>query len=286
MQGFFSRHARSIIFWSILSLALFFVGANTLRLEKTLKEETLDIQKASLGASPEPEKKTNPFVGISLLAKAAVVLDVSDGLPGKLVFGFNENTPLPLASLTKLMTAVLALEKGYGLKEKERETMLRLLVSSSNEAARIIEKEISKNLTISFVSAMNEKARDLSLTTMRFSNEAGFDEGEKTAGGYGSAKDTANLLSYDLSLYPSFFEETSRATIKFPSGTIKNTNLLAGKVPGLRAGKTGTTLLSLGNLAVIVDSRKGKRYAIVVLGSSDDGRFVDVATLVDYINLL
>lgn len=284
MQGFLTRHVRAIIFWSVLSLALFFVGANTLRLEKTLKKEPLGIEKANL--TTLPEIKTNPFVGISLLAKAAVVLDVSDGLPGKVIFGFNENTPLPLASLTKLMTATLALEMGYGTKEKERETMLRLLVASSNEAARIIEKEISKTQTIPFANAMNEKARALSLTTMHFSNEIGLDEGEKTAGGYGSAKDTANLLSYNLSNYPSYFEETSRATISFPSGTIKNTNPLAGKIPGLVASKTGTTLLSLGNLAVIVDSQKGKRYAIVVLGSSEEGRFADVTTLIDYINLL
>lgn len=283
MNFLFKKEVRQFIFWGFLSVAFIFIGVNTIGLEKTLKGKTSNVQ-ANL--STVPEIKTNPFLGISLVAKAAIVIDVTLGLPGKVIFGFNENIPLPLASLTKLMTASVALTDGYGKKEEERETMLRLLVASSNQAAGLIEKEISKTKKTSFIGAMNQKARELSLSTMYFSNEVGLDEGKKTAGGYGSAQDVASLLSYNLSQYPSFFEETSRATINFPSGAIKNTNILAGKIPNLRAGKTGTTDLSLGNLAIIVDSEKGKRYAIVVLGASESGRFSDVTSLIDRINLL
>lgn len=287
MHYLFNKKVRIIFFWVPLVGAIMLVGVSMLYLDRDLLKEKKLVTREITSISPL-KSKNDSFAGIALEARAAVVIDLGTETKTtkNIIFGFNENTPLPLASLTKLMTAAIALEKGYGQNKKEEETISQLLVASSNQAAITIEHDISQQEKTSFIDQMNQKARDLSLGTMYFSNEIGVDEGEKTAGGYGSAKDVASLLAYDSTQYPNFFEQTSRATITLPSGTIKNTNILAGKIPGLKASKTGTTQLSLGNLAIIVESAKGKKYAIVVLGSSEDGRFTDVTTLLDRINLL
>ena len=58
-----------------------------------------------------------------------------------------------------------------------------------------------------------------------------------------------------------------------------NTDLDIGKIPGLLASKTGFTALAGGNLVVAFDASIGRPIIVVVLGSTEDGRFTDVAQL-------
>ena len=135
-----------------------------------------------------------------------------------------------------------------------------------------------------FVGKMNEKARSLGLVQTYFLNETGLDLQSQVSGAYGSARDVANLLAYAVEKYPDLFEATRQPTLKVSpldgkSREAKNTNEAVLKIPGLIASKTGYTDLAGGNLAVLFDAGLGHPIAIVVLGSSEQGRFADVEKL-------
>ncbi|TSC67778.1 MAG: D-alanyl-D-alanine carboxypeptidase [Parcubacteria group bacterium Gr01-1014_73] len=262
----------------------------------------------------------NPFALINLEAKAAIVFDA---LENKIIYSLNGEEQLPLASLTKIMTAVVAREilpdyttvtidhdsvknegdSGLRVGEKWRLRDLldfTLLVSSNDGAASLAavagavfagagqNTEGVANEIITkenqFVVRMNEKARSLGLVQTYFLNETGLDLQSQVSGGYGSALDVATLLVYAAEKYPDLFEATRQLT--FPLSPmdgkkrkIKNTNEAVAKIPGLLASKTGYTDLAGGNLAVLFDAGLGHPLAIVVLGSSEQGRFSDVEKL-------
>src|SRR3989338_217045 len=262
----------------------------------------------------------NPFDEINLEAKAAIVFDA---LENKIIYSLNSEEQLPLASLTKIMTAVIAREilpdyttitidsdsikkegdSGLRVGEKWRVRDLldfTLLVSSNDGAASLAAAAAAVSTGIGqnteggvnevvvkekdFVSQMNEKARSLGLVQTYFLNETGLDLQTQVSGSYGSARDVANLLVYAVEKYPDLFEATRQLVFKVSSldgknREAKNTNEAVLKIPGLIASKTGFTDLAGGNLAVLMDAGLGHPIAIVVLGSSEQGRFVDVEKL-------
>lgn len=257
----------------------------------------------------------DPFENITLEARAAYVLDLTTG---KALFSRNENDKLPLASITKIMTAFVAREHispggvitvtkddlmsegDSGLRSGERWRMEDLLdvmlVISSNDAARAIASFVgSREQTISdggdvstrayFVKMMNEKAHSLGFNTMEFFNESGLDKTSTNAGGYGSARETALLFAELWKKYPTVMEITTRkdAVITSQDGIahiLPNTNEELGHFPGIIGSKTGYTALAGGNLAIIFDMGIGRPVVAVVLGSTYKGRFDDMQKLV------
>ena len=259
----------------------------------------------------EPVAKSNAFSDVILIGKSAYVFDVAEN---KVIFKKNEFTQLPLASLTKLMMALTAVElipkdshitiKKEFLQEEGDTGLLadeswRLkdlmdfsLLVSSNDGARSIASVVgafdlkSDDYDLGrkdFVTKMNVKAQDLSLLQTYFVNESGLDLGN-VSGGYGSAIDVAKLMQYILINHPEILEAT-----KYPSLTIdslnkihlaKNTNTDIGNIPGLIASKTGYTDLAKGNLVVAFDASIGQPIIVVVLGSTLEGRFADISALV------
>jgi len=264
--------------------------------------------------------RPNPFDEINLEAKAAIVFDA---LENKIIYSLNSEEQLPLASLTKIMTAVITREilpdyttitidsdsikkegdSGLRVGEKWRARDLldfTLLVSSNDGAASLAAAAAAVSTGIGqntegavnevvvkkkdFVSQMNEKARSLGLVQTYFMNETGLDLQTQVSGSYGSARDVANLLVYAVEKYPDLFEATRQLVFKVSlldgkNREAKNTNEAVLKIPGLIASKTGFTDLAGGNLAVLFDAGLGHPIAIVVLGSSEQGRFVDVEKL-------
>ncbi|MBI4155792.1 MAG: D-alanyl-D-alanine carboxypeptidase [Candidatus Zambryskibacteria bacterium] len=252
------------------------------------------------------------FNNIRLEAKAAYVFDVAKG---RVIFKKNENLQLPLASLTKLMTALTALElapknsqitiKKEFLKEegdtgllpgetwKLKDLMNFSLVVSSNDGARSVASVVGAvNLKTAdfdlgrkdFITQMNSVAQKLGLKQMYFINENGLDEGN-IAGGYGSASDVANLLRHIIVNKPELLEATKYQSTTISSETkkhlAKNTNEELGQIPGLIASKTGYTALAGGNLAIAFDASIGRPIIVVVVGSTEKGRFSDVQLLVN-----
>jgi len=289
----------------ILGLVIFNYGNGDPRTKTHITDSTKDTATASL----------DPFNDILLEAKAVFVFDV---VRQEVLYARNEEAQLPLASLTKLMTVLvaeeilpekatititqdsLALEGDSGLLVGEKwrlEDLLGLtLLSSSNDGASAVAgvagsfkssfpDQWLKNKE-TFVYLMNKKAKDIGLTQTYFLNETGLDASRYAGGGYGSAKDIARLLEYSIQHVRSIIDVTRYTTLEFLSlnninHIVSNTNKLVDSIPGLIASKTGFTDLSGGNLVVAFDAGINHPIIISVLGSTLEGRFRDIQKLVE-----
>lgn len=258
------------------------------------------------------QEQINPFENIDLEAKAIYVFDT---VRQEVLYAVNAQTQLPLASLTKLMTVIvandilpdstaividslsLALEgdSGFSIGEKWRidDLIDIILISSSNDGANALAAVAGARLQSTynqqsevpiFIQAMNEKAAEFGLTQTYFINETGLDSGDIVSGGYGSARDIAYLFERILTTYPQLIEATRYETLTFTSltdveHTAKNTNNGLTAVPGLIGSKTGYTDLSGGNLVIAFDAGINYPVIVVVLGSTIEGRFSDIEKL-------
>lgn len=242
---------------------------------------------------------TSVSVTKPLEAKAAVIYDPQTG---RILYQKNANQPLPLASLTKLMTAqtVLSLrdphtpvtvtaadvstEGDSGLRAGQTLSLDELLsyglVSSSNDAVAAAAASLGPD----YLDQMNTEAATLGLTKTYFLNPTGLDQSTTTAGAYGSAYDVARLAAAFFLNHPHYFEKTARANTL----NIEDSNLAATAtaeplfdIPGLIGGKTGYTDLAGGNLVVAFDLEIGYPVVAAVLGSGHEGRFEDIRTLIE-----
>ncbi len=257
---------------------------------------------AGRAAGPEaPVAARDPFDGVRIDARAAYVYDARTGAE---LFTKNAEVQLPLASLTKLMTALIALEKlgadaevavgkksisiegDSGFKVGERWNVKKLieftLITSSNDGAHALAAAASAVGESAFAEEMSERSRALGMTQTYFINSTGLDQGN-ASGGYGSARDVATLVTYLLRAHPEVLDGTTEEKIALKSAskvhTANNTNPTVGDVPGLIGSKTGTTDLAGGNLAIAFDAGLNHPVVVVVLGSTSDGRFTDTLTL-------
>ncbi|MES2436930.1 MAG: serine hydrolase [Patescibacteria group bacterium] len=264
-------------------------------------DNTTKINVKEVVAEESKPTYIDPFKDVQLEAKAAYVYDFTTG---KALFQKNPDQVLPLASITKVMTAITALESSTDVKNvvvtdqslsqegdsglfgNETWSLTNLLkytlLVSSNDGAAAVATAFNGS---SFIDSMNAKAVSMGLPSLHFNNESGLDVSTTEAGGYGSAKDVAKLMHYAMTKHQDIFEATRYETMSFASEdefTHKgvNTSPIAEKIPGLVGGKTGYSVLAGGNLAVVVDMGIQHPVAIVVLGSSYEGRFQDVENLV------
>lgn len=297
-MGLLGAFLSLFVFW-ILGGILSLFGGN----DASLKRET----------AVASEVKENPFNSVLLAAKSAIVYDA---LSKEILYDKKSETQLPLASLTKIMTALLAEETlsengivevrkeaireegDSGLLTGERWSVRNLinltLVSSSNDGAYALATAVlgatpHEEEELAFPDLMNRKAAELSLRQTFFINSSGLDVHEVVSGGYGSAKDFSLLLAYVLENYPHILEATSHALYKTISLDGKNHSVLnthegVESIPGIRASKTGFTDLAGGNLAVIFEIAPLHPVIAVVLGSTEEERFHDIKTLVDATN--
>lgn len=200
----------------------------------------------------------NPYLNIILKAKAAYVYKPQTG---EVLYSKNSEAQLPLASITKVMSAIITKENltpDTQITFKENKWRLTDLLNytlmvSSNEAIQALaaaaatsvelkdpEKQNGNDLNTAtydtgvnnnvldnpelnpFVEAMNEKARGLHLTQTYFLNEAGLDMSDTQSGAYGSARDVAHLFAYALKTIPESFEATTITDAWFsPEGDTK-----------------------------------------------------------------
>lgn len=251
------------------------------------------------------ERRTPPIV----LADAAFVANVRTG---DILYEKNAETQLPLASLTKLMTVATALEAlgpqhevritdealtpegDSGLVRGERWSAKDLahfsLIESSNDGAHALGLAVEEALDLApggFIGVMNRRAEVLDLHQTFFLDDTGLDVSLTTAGAYGSARDVASLLSHIATLSPEALERSVAPRWQFvsESGRVhsaENTSLLASLYPSAIGSKTGYTDLAGGNLAFMFEPVPGHPVALVVLGSTREGRETDIATLAAY----
>jgi D-alanyl-D-alanine carboxypeptidase (penicillin-binding protein 5/6) len=237
---------------------------------------------------------------------------VADGTTGKVLWGGNQAEPRPIASTTKIMTALLVLElsekdpkvldevvtfseragKTTGssskLKAGERlpvkELFFGMLLPSGNDAAVALAEHFGPRFPAGadpdpvarFVVAMNQKAKSLGLKETSFADPNGLSKDDLA-----SARDLATLTwharqSEAFRTYTATRRHTAR--VKGPDGersiTWETTNKLL-EIDGYDGVKTGTTTPA-GQCLVASGARGDDRLIVVVLGStSTDGRYVD-----------
>lgn len=271
----------------------------------------LKVRRGDVSVPSETAFKQFPTV--SLQAKAVYVYDLRTKT---VLFAKNENTRLPLASLTKIMSAIVAedisplygvitvsgealkTEGDSGLYKDERWSLENLLdfslMASSNDGMRAVALSLgalsqagasSEEITNDFVRAMNHKASVLGLNNTYFWNETGLDESDVKGGAYGTARDLGALLEYVLINHSTLFVATREATMNFQSldnrlHVAKNTNDIVAEIPGLLVSKTGFTDTAGGNLVIIFDPELGRPIIVSILGSTEEGRFEDARALI------
>lgn len=251
----------------------------------------------------------DPFSAINIGAKGVIVFDVKNN---EILYEKNVELQLPLASLAKVMSALVALETSpdadvmitpYALSAEGDSGLLGgerwqrsnlsdfILMTSSNDGVKALasayvaqEGEESGTQEGAFINRMNEKAHAIGLAQTFFLNETGLDERGEVSGSYGSAKDMALLFSYIIRTHPELMSATTRAEARISSfdavHIATNTNKILASIPGLIASKTGFTDLAGGNLAVAFEVGPLRPIVVVVLGSTEEGRFQDVESLV------
>ena len=222
---------------------------------------------------------------------AAIVLDAASG---EVLMAKNPHLRLPPASMVKMMTELLVLEKAAAgelsltdsvavsgraskmggsqvyLKDGERftvEDLLRALaIHSANDAAAALAEYVAGS-TEAFVDLMNERARELKMTHTEFRSCHGLPPARDQQSDLTCAHDMA-LLCLALLAHPESTRMASQAEAPFRGGvfTLHNPNPLVGKFPGLDGMKTGYTAKA-GYCLTATARQKGGRLVSVVMGA-------------------
>lgn len=257
---------------------------------------------AQEGESEETLAKATPQFQVN--AKAAILVESETGT---VLYSFNENEALPIASITKIMTMLLVMEAIDGgkikptdtttispyatkmggsqvyLKEGETFTVEELLkavaVHSANDASVAL-AELIAGTEEAFVAAMNEKASELNLKNTKFLDCTGLtDEGH-----YSCAVDIAAMSRELLNKHPKIVHFTTIWHDTFRDGKfdLDNTNKLVKRYRGTTGLKTGFTNKAGFCLSASAE-RDGTKFISVILGSdTNEHRFSESARLLDF----
>jgi serine-type D-Ala-D-Ala carboxypeptidase (penicillin-binding protein 5/6) len=238
---------------------------------------------------------------VSSAAAAAIVVD---GRNGEVMFAKRPDQRRPIASTTKLMTALLALERTrprevftaprydalpaesrINLRTGERMTvhdlLEALLLESANDAAAAIAENISGSRA-AFVEEMNARARELDLDETSYANPIGLDDPSN----YSSARDLAKLTRVLLER-PRFARIVDMPVAELDSGAmprlIDNRNSLVASTPWVTGVKTGHTMGAGHVLVGSAEGRGGAEVISVVLGEpSETARDADTLELLTW----
>ena len=227
----------------------------------------------------------------AMSAQSAVVIDADTG---EVRYEHNADVVLPMASTTKIMTAIVAIEQGdidrtYTVKPEYtqtegssmylkpgetvsiRDTLYGLMLMSGNDAALAIAGECGGQEA--FVQAMNDKAEALGLTNTHFENPNGLDGDTH----HTTARELAELTAYALQ-NPDFREIVSAKNITCAGRTMVNHNKMLSLYEGAIGVKTGYTK-KCGRCLVSAAERNGRTLIAVTLNDPDDWN--DHCTMLD-----
>lgn len=258
------------------------------------------------GTSPSPFPSTLRTPAPSaqppeIRAQAAVLADLETG---QVLFAHKPNERRPIASLTKIMTAMLATERteptdvvtvsdeaasgrqagisSLGLVPGERirvdELLYALLLQSANDAAVALAEHVSGSVD-AFVNDMNTRAERLGLSNTMFASPNGLDDD-----GYSSASDLVRLTraAYRSRGFASIVATRFHTVTSLdePPRVVQNRNVLLWLYPGAIGVKTGFTSTA-GFCVVAAAEREGMRLIAVVLGEPSEP-FSEAAALLNY----
>ncbi|WP_082652088.1 D-alanyl-D-alanine carboxypeptidase family protein [Gorillibacterium timonense] len=253
-----------------------------------VRPATADPSKAS------PSKKT-----VETNAEAAALVDVASG---RILFSKQGEKRMRIASTTKIMTAIIAIEYGHlsdkvtvsknafgkegssiylklGEEMSLNDLLYGLMLRSGNDAATAISEHVGGSQD-GFVYLMNRKAEELGMSGSHFANPSGLDANDH----YSTANDMVRLAAYALK------NSTFREIVKTKSKRVSredepwdtvwtNKNKMLTLYPGSDGVKTGFTQLSRRCL-VSSATRNGQQLAAVTLNDGSD--WADHSRMLDY----
>jgi D-alanyl-D-alanine carboxypeptidase len=234
-----------------------------------------------------------------LEAKAAALFDVQSG---RFLYSKNINRRLPIASITKLMSAIVVLENlnlneiftvppedinvdGNGADFYENEQLRGtdlfkiMLIKSSNDAALAFATAAQK-AGIDFVAEMNEKAQAIGMFNTKFADPAGLADQDA----FSTASDLVKLMRYagEYDLLSQALKTKSMTVTSADGKTthrLVSTNQLLGRMQEAIMGKTGYTDGALGTIVLEAEANNGRDTVIgIILGSND--RFGEAEKLI------
>ena len=243
---------------------------------------------------------------LNLDSESAILIDE---VSGKVLYEKNPDAKLPMASMTKIMSMLLIMEKiesgalkyddkviisknasGMGgsqvfLQEGEEykvEALLKCIaVSSANDAVVAMSEKISGSVE-SFVNLMNEKAKELGLANTNFANPHGLDAENHYSSARDMSKLARELLKHkDILKFTSIYEDY----LTKPDGSqvwLVNTNRLVRFYDGVDGLKTGYTTEAGYCLTATAKKNDLRLISVVMKSSSGDARSKDTATLLTY----
>lgn len=245
-----------------------------------------------------PVSKNLPAPNLS--ARAILVKDLTTQT---VLYEKNSNASIPIASTTKIMTALVANSffkanstilvssasaqiggSTAGLSAGEtltyRSALYGMLLNSGNDAAYAIADNYPGGVP-AFVTAMNQKAASLGLVNTHFDNPVGFDSPNH----YSSASDLAVITEEALKdstldrVVATKATEIESLDKKFKH-SLTNLNKLLSEIPGVVGVKTGYTEVAKENLVTLIN-RDNAKVLVVLLGSDD--RFGETTTMINWV---
>lgn len=246
---------------------------------------------------------------LDLNARAAVLMDADSG---RVLYGKDETTPYPMASTTKIMTLMIALENGdpddivtasayaasmpevrLGVREGEKyrlgDLYYALMLESYNDAAVMIAEGIAGSVE-AFADMMNEKARAIGCMDTYFITPNGLDASDETGIHSSTARDMAQMMRYAIGS-EEFLKITQTKNYSFSdveqkrNFSLNNKNALFDMMSGVISGKTGYTG-NAGYCYVCAVSVGEKCFVAALLGSGwpphKNYKWQDVETLMSY----
>lgn len=287
----------------LIILAIIFVTTLPILTERS-EDTLLSLQIPQNNSTVAGIQKYNiPPVSKNILppeisARSVLVKDLGTGT---ILYQKDANLPVPIASTTKIATALVASEyfnpnsiltvnlgaeingARVGLLKGEdlsfRSLLYGMLLNSGNDAAFAIAENYPGGV-LGFVSAMNKKSNELGLKSTHFENPAGFDNPNHFSSALDLSKLTEEALkNYQLARIFATKDTSILSLDKKYEHQLHNLNKLLVDVKGVLGVKTGYTQAAKENLVTLVD-RDGHKILVVVLGSDD--RFGESTNLIEW----
>ena len=246
-------------------------------------------QAARAGTPPTPAHATAGAHPPPLGVRAAALIEESSG---QQLYEQNANAELPIASTTKLMTALVTLthvplsqmfaDPDYypapedsqihlvpGERMSVHDLLVAMLLPSADDAAVDLAYNVGHGSVGRFKAMMNARARQLGLTHTYYTTPSGLD----TPGNYSSASDLVDLASYLLQNERFFSKTVAETHAVLRTGThlrfVTNLNDLVARFPWINGVKTGHTL-DAGYVLVASGQQRGMTLIDAVLGTSSE----------------
>jgi len=252
--------------------------------------------------------RDNQIEDLEIKAKSATSVFLDNQGRERILFQKDIDQRLPIASLTKLMTAYIVLENYDLAKEikiskeavsqKENLGKLKvgeilsveqllypLLMESSNDAAFALANDYEGMNREKFVELMNLTAQKMNLENTHFFNPTGLepDEDKYTKDlNYSTAADLVKLTK-ELLKEPLIWEILSTPKYTLYGPELVNTNEFLGEMPGIIGGKTGYTEKALACFLLVSESPKSKGYLLNVILGTEANRFEEMKKLLNWV---